>query len=304
METKKLPLLQRIAAQAPFVDEDHPACLVELRYSPSWKENAWDGDPEAEANVEFICEAFETAKASGMTPAQMWDHLQYVEGLMGKFERQEISFAKKCDDILTRISQMPLGKRIDEGLDDAVLRILNERNLLLDAGKEVLTYEGDTEWAELERSTGHNTALRHLRYMVEGCKPVEIHPPLDCDRETLVAYLKGLQEGERVVEAGQSCMTGRKGTVYFSRHQDSGDVCVRWDVLPGEEGQMGTSATGGTRRLRDAGALPDTQDLQVARVACEAGLKLIKNNWIEEHGNPEVGKAWGALELFLTGKIE
>jgi len=29
--------------------------------------------------------------------------------------------------------------------------------------------------------------------------------------------------------------------------------------------------------------------------ACEKALALIKNTWIEEHGNPEVGMAWGAL---------
>lgn len=29
--------------------------------------------------------------------------------------------------------------------------------------------------------------------------------------------------------------------------------------------------------------------------ACELALALIKDTWIEDHGNPQVGKAWGAL---------
>lgn len=30
--------------------------------------------------------------------------------------------------------------------------------------------------------------------------------------------------------------------------------------------------------------------------AAEEALKLIKDTWIEEHGNPKVGIVWGALE--------
>ncbi len=60
-------------------------------------------------------------------------------------------------------------------------------------------------------------------------------------------YLRGLQADERVVETGQSCMTGRTGTVYIK----DGLPCVRWDKLPGDTGQMGTSATWGTRRIKE-----------------------------------------------------
>ena len=65
-------------------------------------------------------------------------------------------------------------------------------------------------------------------------------------------YLRSLKPGERVIETGQSCMTGRKGTVYISENEmTKGSICVRWDKLPGENGTMGTSATWGTRRLAD-----------------------------------------------------
>jgi hypothetical protein len=58
-------------------------------------------------------------------------------------------------------------------------------------------------------------------------------------------YLRSLREGERVVETGQSCMTGRQGVVYIKDNLP----CVKWDKLPGDTGQMGTSATWGTRRI-------------------------------------------------------
>jgi len=65
--------------------------------------------------------------------------------------------------------------------------------------------------------------------------------------EQVRKYLKSLKEGERVIETGQSGMTGRKGTVYLKK--DDGSPCVMWDLLPGDEGRMGTSATWGTRRI-------------------------------------------------------
>ncbi len=59
-------------------------------------------------------------------------------------------------------------------------------------------------------------------------------------------YLKGLQPGEEVIETGKSCMTGKTGVVYISDNElTRGSICVRW------EGGMGTSATWGTRRIKD-----------------------------------------------------
>jgi hypothetical protein len=74
---------------------------------------------------------------------------------------------------------------------------------------------------------------------------------LRCSHEDLVEFIRSLQPGERVIEMGVSCLQGRRGTVYVSQNEGPtfGDKCVRWDKLPGEEGQMGTSVTGGTRRL-------------------------------------------------------
>ena len=65
-------------------------------------------------------------------------------------------------------------------------------------------------------------------------------------------YLNGLKEGERVVETGQSGIHGRKGTVYWPEDGPSRGPCVRWDNIDDPDGpRMGTSATGGTRRVSD-----------------------------------------------------
>ena len=70
--------------------------------------------------------------------------------------------------------------------------------------------------------------------------------------DEVMAYLKTLKVGERVIEVGQSCMTGKKGTVYISENEmTKGSICVRWDAWPGETSRMGTSATWGTRRISD-----------------------------------------------------
>lgn len=73
-------------------------------------------------------------------------------------------------------------------------------------------------------------------------------------------YLAGLKEGERVIECGQSGITGHLGTVYISEQSGTPTVCVRWDKRPGETGSMGTSATWGTRRLKDAGTFSNADD--------------------------------------------
>lgn len=60
-------------------------------------------------------------------------------------------------------------------------------------------------------------------------------------------YLKGLKVGEEVIEAGQSGMFGKRGTVYESK--DGGGTCVKWDM--GKGSWMGTTVTWGTRRISD-----------------------------------------------------
>ena len=88
-----------------------------------------------------------------------------------------------------------------------------------------------------------------------GQQALNCTPPLGISDE-VKEYLKALQEGERVIECGKSGLTGRLGTVYISKKDGptKGAVCVRWDKALGEEGQMGSSVTGGTRRIVDAGS--------------------------------------------------
>lgn len=68
------------------------------------------------------------------------------------------------------------------------------------------------------------------------------------EKKQIQEYLKSLEAGERVLETGVSGLRGRAGTVYKN---DKGDACVMWDKTHNETGHMGTSATGGTRRIRD-----------------------------------------------------
>jgi hypothetical protein len=88
----------------------------------------------------------------------------------------------------------------------------------------------------------------------ENCQP-----PLGISDEAR-DYLAGLKEGERVIECGQSGIAGHLGTVYISDRSGTPTVCVRWDKRPGETGSMGTSATWGTRRLKDAGTFSNADD--------------------------------------------
>ena len=67
------------------------------------------------------------------------------------------------------------------------------------------------------------------------------------DFDEIRAYINNLKEGERVVETSRSCMYNKKGTVYIN---EGGGVCVMWD-LDAAGNRMGTSATGGTRRLSE-----------------------------------------------------
>lgn len=78
--------------------------------------------------------------------------------------------------------------------------------------------------------------------------PVEFYqpaPPLDVDHSTLAAYIDGCKEGDRVCEMGKSCLQGVCGTVYLN---EAKNTCIMWDTTPGP---MGTSFTGGARRLSD-----------------------------------------------------
>lgn len=63
---------------------------------------------------------------------------------------------------------------------------------------------------------------------------------------TIKEYLLSLKDGERVIETEKTCFYGRCGTVY---HNAEGSVCVMWDKQQGEDGHMGTSVTGGSRRV-------------------------------------------------------
>lgn len=77
---------------------------------------------------------------------------------------------------------------------------------------------------------------------------VRIDLPLDCDHEDLRNYILSMEDGQRVQEFGISVLQGRKGTVY---RNTGGHVCIMWDKLEGEEGQMGTTFTGGARRIKE-----------------------------------------------------
>lgn len=71
----------------------------------------------------------------------------------------------------------------------------------------------------------------------------------DSHRKELYKYFKTFVAGERVIETGRSGLYKRKGTTYFSDWDNS--LCVMWDKLEGETGQIGSSITGGTRRISD-----------------------------------------------------
>ena len=80
-------------------------------------------------------------------------------------------------------------------------------------------------------------------------------------------YLCGLVEGEWVVEEGNSGTTGWQGiTVMGSR-----GMCVKWDNLI-DGGQLTTSVTHGTRRIRDVDC-PFVQGI----IAWGANLALTEN---------------------------
>lgn len=58
-------------------------------------------------------------------------------------------------------------------------------------------------------------------------------------------YFDTLEVGERVVDTSRSAMYKKQGTIYMSGNSK----CVLWDK--DKDGQMGTTITGGSRRLTD-----------------------------------------------------
>jgi hypothetical protein len=77
-----------------------------------------------------------------------------------------------------------------------------------------------------------------------SCVEVPIDPPLDCSNEVLVAYIRSMKGGERVIEMGGSAMKGETGTVEIN---PVGGICIRWDTEFKEGSGMVTSFTGGAR---------------------------------------------------------
>ncbi len=79
-------------------------------------------------------------------------------------------------------------------------------------------------------------------------------PSLDCTNDELVAYIRSMKGGERVMEMGGSAMTGMKGTVELK----NGSVLIRWDHAEYADcaGVMVTSFTGGARIIEDVLAVP------------------------------------------------
>ena len=81
------------------------------------------------------------------------------------------------------------------------------------------------------------------------CPSTPCCPSLNCSHDELVAYIRSLKGGERVMEMGRAAMFGLKGTVEIR----DGDVCIRWDHAEYADGAgvMVTSFTGGARIIQD-----------------------------------------------------
>lgn len=67
---------------------------------------------------------------------------------------------------------------------------------------------------------------------------------------TLRDYILGFKDGERVIETSRSALQGQQGTIY---HSKDGMTCIMWDDDPNRtpRGKMGTTFTGGARRLNE-----------------------------------------------------
>ena len=108
--------------------------------------------------------------------------------------------------------------------------------------------------------------VHRAHYQPDGSVRFEqLHPPKDnkmklhsfiagkevSDAE-LDEYLRSFKEGERVIEDQRGHAFDRcEGVVYISQNEGPsfGSLCVRWELPDGSK--MGTSITGGTRRLED-----------------------------------------------------
>ncbi len=73
------------------------------------------------------------------------------------------------------------------------------------------------------------------------------HPDDHISNE-LREYIDSMKDDERVIETGRSTLQGRQGTIY---HNADGVTCIMWDENPNDipPGKMGTSFTGGARRI-------------------------------------------------------
>jgi hypothetical protein len=83
----------------------------------------------------------------------------------------------------------------------------------------------------------HTVKEKLIEYRAEG-------PGADTKAEEVIPYLKSLKDGEKVISITKDAMWGKIGAVY---HNESGSLCVRWDVGDGKT--MGTTVLFGTRRL-------------------------------------------------------
>ena len=74
------------------------------------------------------CEFPEGCSCGATDYNELFFRCQRAEAFASRIERGDVQFAKRCDEELKRISEMPLDKRISESISDAVQRVLNERN--------------------------------------------------------------------------------------------------------------------------------------------------------------------------------
>lgn len=99
-------------------------------------------------------------------------------------------------------------------------------------------------------------------------------PPLDCSREDLVAYIRSMKNGDRVMEMGGSAFTGETGVVEV---REDGGVYIKWDTVfeCGRSGMV-TSFTGGARLI-------PTSPTVVRRI-CYADVPALTAQIPEGHG--------------------
>lgn len=74
---------------------------------------------------------------------------------------------------------------------------------------------------------------------------------IDMTEAEFLEFITTLKVGERVIETSLNAFYLHQGVVCLNSH---GDICVKWDALPGETGQMTTSITWGTRRVKEVPA--------------------------------------------------